>query len=393
MSIRQLRLSKPEIKLLNKTPKKSTNTHYLNSEELRKLFIFRGYDEALIDECIEQGISPNKVTRYWHKSESFSLDVREDIVTDRDLGEVFSEIVDRYSKDFTPIKIRKQPIKVNKACKVTITDSHVGMNPNADENSLFQYEYNQDIYKESISKVYQSILKEFKTHGTFDLLLLDDLGDLADGWNGYTTRGGHVLPQNMTNAEVFEVCVDTYVELIRSIVESKVANKVILRCISNDNHSGDFGLIINKAIQKIINLMYSKDVVEVDILSRFLEHRIYGNHCFILTHGKDKNQMNRGLPVILNDKAMRLLNDYIDHYEIDSNYIHVEKGDLHQIGYQKTKKFDYRNFMSFAPPSSWIQHNFGDSYSGYSIQVIPKFDNEISHTDYFLDYKKVNKKL
>ena len=139
--------------------------------------------------------------------------------------------------------------------------------------------------------------------------------------------------------------------------------------------------------------MYSKDVVEVDILSRFLEHRTYGKHCFILTHGKDKNQMNRGLPVILNDKAMRLLNDYIDHYEIDSNYIHVEKGDLHQIGYQKTKKFDYRNFMSFAPPSSWIQHNFGDSYSGYSIQVIPKFDNEISHTDYFLDYKKVNKKL
>ena len=44
--------------------------------------------------------------------------------------------------------------------------------------------------------------------------------------------------------------------------------------------------------------------------------------------------------------------------------------------------------MSFAPPSSWVQHNFGDSYSGYSIQVIPKNTNEISHTDYFLDYKK-----
>lgn len=37
----------------------------------------------------------------------------------------------------------------------------------------------------------------------------------------------------------------------------------------------------------------------------------------------------------------------------------------------------------------WVQHNFGDCYSGYSIQVIPKYENEISHTDYFFDYKKL----
>jgi hypothetical protein len=134
--------------------------------------------------------------------------------------------------------------------------------------------------------------------------------------------------------------------------------------------------------------MYSNDIVEVDILERFIEHRTYGDHCFVLTHGKDKEQMKGGLPVVLNDKAIRLINDYIEHYDINSKFIHVEKGDLHQIGYQRTKKFDYRNFMSFAPPSSWIQHNFGDSYSGYSIQVIPKFNNEISHTDYFIEYDK-----
>jgi hypothetical protein len=86
----------------------------------------------------------------------------------------------------------------------------------------------------------------------------------------------------MTNAEVFEVCVDAYVNLIKSLVESNVANKIILRCICNDNHSGDFALIINKGIQKIINLMYSKDIVEVDILERFIEHRTYGDHCFVL---------------------------------------------------------------------------------------------------------------
>jgi len=390
---KRLRLTDSEAKFLglNVSEKKDQKNakYYLSTEQLKEIYISRGYDLGLINECIEKGISINKVSDYWHKSEHFSLRVREEKKDQTvKIGDVFDSIIEKHLKDFQPISRTQPTKKTNKALKVTITDSHVGMNPNPGNNSLFQYEYNSDIYNQSLAKVYNSILKEHSTFGTFDLLLLDDLGDLADGWNGYTTRGGHNLPQNMSNAEVFEVCVDAYVNLIRSLVEANVANKIILRCICNDNHSGDFALIINKGIQKIINLMYSKDIVEVDILERFIEHRTYGDHCFILTHGKDKEQMKGGLPVVLNDKAIRLINDYIEHYDINSKFIHVEKGDLHQIGYQRTKKFDYRNFMSFAPPSSWIQHNFGDSYSGYSIQVIPKFNNEISHTDYFIEYDK-----
>jgi len=390
---KRFRLKPHELKHLDIKQKDSNGQsfaqYYLDEHQQKKLYLFRGYDEGLIDECIETGISIKKVSSYWHKSEHFSLKVKEETTDDSvQIGDVFDGIIQKHLDCFTPIKVTPKKQRNNKACKITITDSHVGMNPNPGNNALFQYEYNSEIYNKSIEKVYNSILKEFTTHGVFDLLLLDDLGDLADGWNGYTTRGGHNLPQNMTNAEVFEVCVDAYVNLIRSLVEANVANKIILRCISNDNHSGDFALVINKGIQKIINLMYSEDIVEVDILERFIEHRTYGDHCFVLTHGKDKEQMKGGLPIVLNDKAIRLINDYIDHYDIDSKYIHVEKGDLHQIGYQRTKKFDYRNYMSFAPPSSWIQHNFGDSYSGYSIQVIPKFSNEISHTDYFIEYDK-----
>jgi hypothetical protein len=47
--------------------------------------------------------------------------------------------------------------------------------------------------------------------------------------------------------------------------------------------------------------------------------------------------------------------------------------------------------MSFAPPSAYSQHNFEDGYSGYSIQVVPKYSNEISHTDYYFELKKTRK--
>ena len=310
-----------------------------------------------------------------------------------ELTETLETAIDNVLSKFKDSKIDfKQDVlkSNNKALKVTTSDDHVGLEPNPNGLGLFKYEYNAKVYTESYIKVFNSILKEFATHGKFDLLLLDNLGDEQDGWNGLTTRGGHLLPQNMTNAEVFETCIDTKVQLIRNLVENNVSKKIILRKVTNDNHSGDFGHTINIAVQKIINLLYSSDIVEVETLTQFLEHRIYGKHCFILTHGKDAKQMFKGLPLQLNDKVINFINDYIRFYDIKSEFIHVEKGDLHQIGYNKCSTFDYRNFMSFAPPSSWVQHNFGDCYSGYSIQVIPKDNNEISHTDYFLNYKKLN---
>lgn len=351
-------------------------------------------NEGIIEACDTHKIDPTVPSVLWLKNKGSSVLARNPLFISPEQREIdgveeaFARVIDSYASKMVRKRIDFTSKSTEKALKVTISDSHIGMDPNPNGGALFQYEYSPKIYSSSIGNVFKSIIKEFNTHGLFDLLLLDDLGDFADGWNGYTTRGGHDLPQNMSNAEVFETCVDAYVGLIRDLMEARVAKKIILRCVCNDNHSGDFALVINKGIQKIINLMYDKDVVEVDILERFIEHRVYGDHCFIITHGKDKKQMKSGLPIVLNDKAVRILTDYIDHYEIRSKFIHVEKGDLHQIGYQRTKKFDYRNFMSFAPPSSWIQHNFGDSYSGYSIQVIPKHDNEISHTDYFLDYKK-----
>ena len=362
--------------------------------ETRRIKI-REANPGIVEACESVNIDPKHSNLMWLKNDNASVMVKNPLyegtgLTEEDIEKVVERVVMSFKREIPKFSAAKNSKhQNNKALKLTISDAHVGMDVNPNQEALFQYEYNQDIYLESMDKVFKALVKESNTHGTFDLLLIDDLGDLADGFNGQTTRGGHDLPQNMTNAEVFEVCVTAKLQLIKQIMAEKVAKKITLRCVCNDNHAGSFGLIINKAIQMMANLIYHRDLVEIDILTRFIEHRVYGDHCFILTHGKDKKQMFKGLPLYLNDKTVAYINDYIDHYGITSKHIHVEKGDLHQVGYEKKKKFDYRNYMSFAPPSSWVQHNFGDSYSGFSTQVIPKFNNEISHTDYFLDYKKI----
>lgn len=375
---------------------KTNDSIYKNKDlNLLRTYVKRFRTRALKNASSNLQVDYTNVKHLWLKTKNESVFVKnpdykepELLETTKHLEKAIDKVLNKFNKKDYIFYHNKHESNL-KAIKITISDDHVGLEPNPNDNGLFKYEYNAEIYANSYEKVFNSVIKEFRTHGKFDLLLLDNLGDEQDGWNGFTTRGGHALPQNMTNAEVFETCIDVKVKMIKSLVENNIANKIILRKVTNDNHSGDFGHTINLAVKKIINLIYSNDIVEVETLTQFLEHRIYGDHCFILTHGKDTKQMFKGLPLKLDEKTINFINDYLRFYDINSKYVHVEKGDLHQIGYNKCNTFDYRNFMSFAPPSSWVQHNFGDCYSGYSIQVIPKFENEISHTDYFLDYKKL----
>lgn len=375
---------------------KTNDSIYKNKDlNLLRTYVKRFRTRALKNASSNLQVDYTNVKHLWLKTKSESVFVKnpdykepELLETTKHLEKAIEGVLNKFNKKDYIFYPNKHESNL-KAIKITISDDHVGLEPNPNNNGLFKYEYNAEIYAISYEKVFNSVIKEFRTHGKFDLLLLDNLGDEQDGWNGFTTRGGHALSQNMTNAEVFETCIDVKVKMIKSLVENNIANKIILRKVTNDNHSGDFGHTINLAVKKIINLIYSNEIVEVETLTQFLEHRIYGDHCFILTHGKDTKQMFKGLPLKLDEKTINFINDYLRFYDINSKYVHVEKGDLHQIGYNKCNTFDYRNFMSFAPPSSWVQHNFGDCYSGYSIQVIPKFENEISHTDYFLDYKKL----
>ena len=327
------------------------------------------------------------VAGYWDKTSegySFYVKMNDQNEEPESLKDAFSKIVENLKPvDFTPR--REKP--VDKALNVIMSDVHIGMNPLPSE-SIFNYEYNADIYRENLNQVFEHVISMYELHGTFEVLNIHDYGDKADGWDGLTTRGGHKLPQNMSSVEVFDVAVDSYVEFIEKIIRMDIANKIVIKSVTNDNHSGNFGAIINNGVKMIIERLYPKRIIEVETLTKFLHHYTYGDHSFIITHGKDKKEMFKGLPLILNDKTINYINSYLDHYGIYSKYIHVQKGDLHQLGYQRTNRFDYRNFMSFAPPSNWVQHNFGDCYSGYSLQVIPKHSNNIEHMDVFFDMKK-----
>lgn len=300
---------------------------------------------------------------------------------------VLLDSIEEIIKKFTSGKLKKikqHPLKDNKALKATLSDMHVGLDPNPNGRSLYNYVYGEKQFNENLDHVFNSIMEKRNLHGKFDVLFVDDLGDGLDGWNGLTTRQGHPLDQNLDNREQFRVYVSGKLRLAENLINADVANKVIFRSVTDDNHSGDFAFTANWSIQQMLERTYDKKQVEYVILKRFMEHFTYGDHTFILTHGKDSRNCFKGLPLELNEKAIKIIEDYIKRYKINTKFIHVEKGDLHQVAYEKTNQFDYRNFMSFAPPSSYVQNNHGDGYSGYSLQIIKK-NGSISHEDFYFD--------
>ena len=338
------------------------------------------------EEAEKEGVDPTSVTHGWIKNKNASLFFKTPIIDQYDrILEAFSDLCGKYT--FNKDKFRPEKVDNIRAIKATCTDDHIGLDVNADNTSIFNYEYSPAIYKESFLKFTNSIYEKYDLYGRFDLCFIDNLGDQQDGLNGQTTRGGHDLPQNAGTEEVFYTCVDTKIELIDNLIKDGIANKFTVRSVVNDNHSGDFGLLINLAIKKIIEMKYGQDIIQIDILKRFLEHRTYGNHCFILTHGKDKSKRKYGFPKNLNQKAIEIIDDYISHHNLIGLFCHLEKGDLHTSNYERTNRFDYRNYMAFSPPSEWIQHNFGDNYAGYAIQVIDKNVKKIEHTEYDLNYR------
>ena len=333
----------------------------------------------------EGGFAPINNWQYgWLKGKDASVFVKNPdlIIQDEDYKEAVKEAVESIEKWKLPScgKTNK------KALRAIISDAHVGMNCNT-EDAVFGFEYNEKIFKKHLSILFNSIKEKIEAHGSFDVIIVDDLGDSLDGYNGETTRGGHKLPQNLSNKEGWKAYVINKLNTCVNIVLLNAAKKYQFRSVANDNHAGDWGYTANYAIKMAIESMF--DNVEYIILDKHMEHFFYGDHAFLLAHGKDKKNMFKNMPLQLNDKVSNLIRQYIDHYEIKSKYIHVDKGDLHQVGYNREPRFDYRNYMSFAPPSPWVQANFGVSYCGFSIQVIPKKSNQIQHSDIFFDLKKV----
>ena len=335
----------------------------------------------LRDYCLRIGIPYDKV-----RSAKFVNHQGQEawnIVLDPDsTGFSIDEKLDRFKKAIEavvePSEWTEPEERGNVALHVYTSDKHVGAQTKA--NSIYENEYNPSVFAERMSETIDLILnKAHQFGGSFDKLLVTDLGDAQDGYNGKTTRGGHQLPQNLTDQEAYDTYVREHIRFFNTIAqmneEGIVGNVEFIAC-ANSNHGGAWDYASMRAVEIYLNVAHPW--IKTTVSDRFFVPYQYGIHTFLFTHGKDDEDMKSGMPMNLDKKTENWINQYLlVHGLNDRENISIIKGDLHRDNrnFGDNVPIRYRNVLSMYGSSKWIHHNFGFNRAGVSYDIVEE-DNE-----------------
>ena len=279
-------------------------------------------------------------------------------------------IIKKHIKQITPKDLTLNIIKSD-FDSLTYTDVHVGMETDADNNSMYSVKWN----KEEIIKTAHSIVSKTIIERTSDKLIIDELGDFLDGFNAQTTRGGHHLPQNMTNEEAFDCALEFKMILADGL--APYFKEIICNNICNDNHAGAFGYFVNKAFKDIVSIKY--DNIEVVNHRQFINHYFVGNICFLISHGKDDKTLKFGFKPFLDSKGLEKIDQYCKQNKIykTAELIIFKKGDSHQCLFDMATSDDfyYYNYPALSPSSQWVQNNFKKGRRGFVNESFKGLDN------------------
>lgn len=279
--------------------------------------------------------------------------------------EDFSTFVSKIKFDSVKKEI-KYPSEENEVIMVVyLSDMHIGAD--VSRYSLYYNIFNYDMASARMQDLFDRVIAD-SIYYKVSKIIVCNMGDSIDGLNNHTTRGGHFLPQNMNNKEMFDNFVRLVVEFMDLLVTSNVFEAIEYIAVEGGNHDGDSGYMANVVLENL--LPYRFPGVKARVFKRFMETFEVGKHTFILCHGKDAKDMFKGFPLTLNDKTEVQINEFIDYNHIDSPYIHFVKGDLHQSATTYGKKFRYKSVASFFGSSEWIHKNFGNTKAAVDYDIV-----------------------
>lgn len=269
---------------------------------------------------------------------------------------------------------------VGKAIMFCIADAHIGC---SNDNSLYENNWDSFEYRKRRLKVIDSLEEEIRSHGDFSKAIFVNLGDTMDGFNGQTTRGGHTLPQNMTNKEAIQTYAKVEFEFWDILM-----NKFPTLCfeqydMENSNHSGNgWDSAANLVVSTYLEAKYPnriKVTSETGLIASFK----YGKNNIIYTHGKDEKYMKSPYPLNLNDQTETKIKQWMDlngiHFNKEENFLFI-KGDIHKYNYNEGKFVDYINCPSIMGSTDWIMHNFGLSKPGIFYAILQEDGSNIKQS-------------
>lgn len=377
-SSKQYRLNDEDFKVARELKVSNKSTSKPNDYK-KETFVLTAWSKDgqmmdIDDYCKEYNLPKKDISSYKlisHTGTPYYNIVFKENKIDNEIDFDFDEII---SKHINPVKVDVQKSYSDVDFDMlTYSDVHIGMDTNSKGNSMYATLWNKDEALKSSTRMALDMIKNQKS----DLLIVDDLGDFLDGYNGLTTRGGHSLPQNMTNEECFDTGVTFKMNLVDILVN--YFKEIRFNNICNDNHSGAFGYFVNSAFKSLAEQKYSN--VKVNNYRNFISHYFVNDVCFVITHGKDDSTLKFGFKPNLDTKQIEKIDQYIKRNDIYSKAkkIIFKKGDSHQTLFDMagSDDFYYYNYPALSPSSQWVQNNFKKGRRGFVIESFIGIDNTI----------------
>jgi hypothetical protein len=155
---KRLRLNDDEINHLKLEKKENNNRYSLNKDQLKSIYIYRGYDEGMVVEAIDHGLDPKYINHYWYKGEHYSLHSKQN--NEQDLEQFAKDLIDEL-KSYAPKypKIKRNKVKDGHLLVIDPADVHIGKLCSAFEVGE---DYNQNIAVKRVKEGIKGILEKAK---------------------------------------------------------------------------------------------------------------------------------------------------------------------------------------------------------------------------------------
>lgn len=249
---------------------------------------------------------------------------------------------------------------------IWLSDLHIG-----GYNEKYGFFDLPDYNKGEILRRLEIVLNTFNGK-SYDNVIVVDLGDSIDQYNKETTRGGHLLPNNMTDKEMSHLYFDCMEYFFSTLKCTTKSQKYYYYSIGESNHSGDFGWALNLAL----SYKLQQQGWETYVSNYPIDDFTIDNYTFLYTHGKNNYTQSRQFPLTLNPQTELYFANYIAEKNLFNDHIFVVKGDLHNYAYTSGKQFDYVSVGSLYATSNYIAANFGNTKWSVNYSIIE--DGQIS---------------
>lgn len=389
----KITLTQEEIEYLGITHKTHRNRYRLSDEQKVRLYDYRGLrdeqTEGIEKACANVGVSPKDVKMIWLKTKEESVRVENPYYLkpeDRTVNDILEGFLERFKGKIEIKGYNIPPLsETGLFDRLVYTDTHVGMNPNPDGYSLYGGVWNED----ELMRRLQLIINHVLDNKNADTLVIDDLGDFFDGFDGKTVRREHDLPQNMDDQKAFDIGFQFKAQMLEIL--SKFYNKIIVNNICESNHSAAFDYIVNSALKTYAEKVFPN--VEIHNHRKFINHYHILGHTFIISHGKDSKNLKFGFKPFLDAVQEQKINNYIDEHFLyqKGHTIEFSKGDSHLYIFDNSSsdRFNYYNYPALSPSSSWVQTNFRKGKSGIIFFNYKENGKEIKELFFKWDSKSI----